>query len=78
MKLNLKIPELESLKRAFIRALRAFIAGFCGSMSVLIIGTDFTTWQSFKGGILIGSIAGGLQGVSKLLRDDQNLDIKIF
>ena len=78
MKLKLKKPELENLKRAGYRAIRVFISGFCASAAILLSVGDITNTKALLTSALIGGIAGGLSGVSKLLRDDQEIDLKII
>ena len=71
--------QYNNIIRAAKRALRVFIASSLSSIVILIPSLDLTSnWKIILGSLVIGAISGGLSGVSKWTRDEQNIDLKIL
>ena len=69
--------EWSSIKRALLRALRVFITTGIASM-VIIPPTNLNEIDKWALNIAIAFIAGGLSGISKYIRDEYLVDLRIL
>lgn len=56
----------DKLKDIFIRALKTFIQGFLGALTISLPGSDFSNTEVLKS-LLIGAIAAGISAVMNLV-----------